>query len=160
MSDEMLVRADGLSQLPGLPPLLRRHALVAMAMNGLSVAAWLKSLSLEEIDEAMLQLRRCQTDQDLFTCWTLFGVMLANGEGMVVPMASNLGQLLRRLFWLLQAEMLYREGLAELDHSTLSLETFELSQLKLLPVRNPGAKDERLQPRLRIVNVPLPGERD
>lgn len=148
---EMLIRPEALAQVPGLPPLITKYSLQAAQDGGLAVGRWLSLLSLDELDTALVLIGEARYSEHDFLPWTLFAVMLANGEGMPVPVEMNLGLLVRKLVWLLQVEMLRREGHVELDLERVSLETFELSQVRTR--RAPG-QAEVPAPRLKVVEVP------
>lgn len=149
---EMLVRPEMLAQISGLPPIIAKYSRLAAEQGGLTVGHWLAQLTLEDPDTALVLIGEARHSEQDFLPWTLFTVLLANGEGMPVPLEMNLGQLVRKLVWLLQVEMLRREGHVELDLDTVSLETFELSQVRAL---RPAHAPDGPTPRIGLRNVPL-----
>lgn len=148
---EILVRPHLLAQIPGIPPVIAKYSLRAAEQGGLTVGRWLADLSLEDLDTSLTLIGEARHSEQELLPWTLFAVMLANGEGMPVPMEQNLGLLVRKLVWLLQVEMLRRDGHVELDLDTVSLETFELSQVK---ARRPAHAPDGPAPRISLRSVP------
>ena len=161
MSTEYLtVRADLLSQLPDVAPLVVRACQVACDRQGLAVGDWLRLLSDTELDEAMVAISQARADEHVLMQWTLFAVLLATGEGMLVPVKSNLTLLLRKVYLLLQLEMAHREGLVDLEHGHLRLETFDPTLVKAVrPRHSPAGAPVPATFGIRVVQVPMPAER-
>lgn len=154
-SDEIFVRADELAAWQPCPALVREAALQASS-GPLTAQAWLRGLSDEQLDEAYAQLVELRRDQTHMAPWGLFAALLATQEGMVVRAGDDLGQLLRRLLWLVQAESLYRQGLVVLPVKGLSLGEFSLEDLKGCVPRHAPSSVASGAPAVRVRVVPVP----
>jgi hypothetical protein len=153
---EILVRPDMLAILPGVAPLITKYAAIAAEQGGLTVGGLLGQLEDYEIDDILARVERDRHDQAAFMPWMLFAIMLANGEGMPVPETYQVSHLVRKLLWLVQVEMLRREGHVELDLNQLSLETFEMSQVRPRAVPAPDGQPANDRPLgLRMQPLPL-----
>ena len=131
MSQEMFVQPAALAQVPSLSPVLRKACLLAVERSGLSVGSFLQGLSDSDIDHLLEYGRLAQTSQEALMGFSLFSIVLANGEGLVVTVQDNLSEFVRRVILLLQAEMLFREGLVVLPHPALTLEHFDIRKLAM-----------------------------
>ncbi len=156
MSFELFIRPDLLAAAPGIPPIVAKYAQVAFDRGGLTVGAWLGLLEDFEIDHCMERIEEDRHDEEAISPWVLFGVMLANGEGMPVTDDCMVSEFVRTLVLLLQVEMMHREGHVELDLTTLSLATFDIQQVRTLAVRGPDGTPAVDQPhQLELRRLPL-----
>lgn len=131
MSSELFVSATHLAQIPTLPAALRRHCQAEVTRPSQPVGAFLRALVEEDIDDLLAYGKQAQQGGAELLGLSLFCVLLANAEGLPVRAEDNLSELARRLMLMLQAQMLYLQGLVELSHDTLSLESFDPKELKL-----------------------------
>ena len=155
MSEELMaVRADVLAQLPDIPVVISHACRMACERGDLTVGDWLGNLSDEDVYLALDHLRRSTASTEALLPWTLFAVLLANGEGMLVPMSSNLSNLVRKLHLLLQLEIAHRDGLVQLGHSTLRLETFDPAHVSMSPAAPAPAGRQSKGFKLRVVQAP------
>lgn len=128
---ELFVSAAQLAKIPELPVVLRQHCLAEATRPSQPVGAFLSGLVEEDLDELLAYGKQAQRGGAPLLNLGLFCVLLANAEGLPVRAEDNLSELVRRLLLMLQAQMLCLQGLVELSHSTLSLEAFDPTALKL-----------------------------
>lgn len=155
MSLEIYVRADALCQCATLPPVILKYARHAVDQGGLTVGAWLCALEDGEIDDCIERIGRDRRDEEALLGWSLFAVMLANGEGLPVTDQTSVADLVRRLCWLLQLEMLRREGMIDVELRQASLESV---QWAAAPETDGAAGEAHLligRQHLRVRTLPL-----
>ncbi len=152
MSQEMFVNAQALASLPSLSPVLVRACHLAHEQGGLTAGQFLQSLSETDIDALLHYARQAQTDSEALMAFSLFTVVLANGEGFCVTVQDNLSVLVRRVILMVQAEMLHREGLLQLQHAAVSLEAFDISKLPL------SDRGRQKFGGVKVIATPIPGK--
>lgn len=150
---ELYVRPELLAALPGVPPVIAKFSLLTAEHGGLTVGRWLSQLAIEDLDTVLMLIGEARYSEAALLPWTLVAVLLANGEGLPVAQEMDLGRLVRKLVWLVQVEMLHRDGHVELDLERVRLETFELSQVRA--TRAPNSPANGPIPLLKIRTVPL-----
>ena len=151
MSTEMFVPPIDLASIPELSPVLKAACTRAHESGQLTIGQFLQSLTETEIDSLLDYARQAQEDKGVLMEIALFTVILANGEGLPVTVDDNLSVFVRTLILMLQAELMYREGLVELVHDRLSLESFDIRKLPLTPtgLKHFGG--------IKLIVAPLPG---
>ncbi len=130
-SVEIFVNAEHAAAMPGTPACFVR-LYERMTRNELVVVGEaLRDFSDEELDELIALASRCMQDPDAVTVLSLMAIRLCANEGLVVRGSDNVSLLARRLLLMVQAEMLHRQGLVELEHARLTMEAFDPTKLKL-----------------------------
>lgn len=152
MSQEMFVNAQALATMPALSPVLVQACHRAHEQGGLTAGQFLQSLSETDIDALLHYARQAQTDSEALMAFSLFTIVLANGEGYCVTVQDNLSLLVRRVILMVQAEMLHREGLLQLRHDAVSMEAFDISKLPLTE------KGRQKFGGVKVIATPVPGK--
>ena len=125
-ASELYVRAEDVAKLSALCPTLRRLA-SHMATTGerLTLGSCLQWIPTGELSCVLEALVNARTSPLSLKALCYCSVLLANNEGLVVRAGDNLGELLTVFGLYLQVEMLERKGLVHLQHSRLTLESFQ-----------------------------------
>jgi hypothetical protein len=134
-------------QLPA--PMMRATALVKDG-GYLTVSRFLREMTSEELGEVLQYGMAARGQRGLQESMTLFCMLLANHEGLVVFSTDPVGEMLGRLIVLVQAEIMVRKGLVELEYSALTLESIDPRNMRMTE------KGKHSFPRMVIKRLPPP----
>ena len=137
----------GAVQLPA--PLMRA---VALVQDGgyLTVSRFLREMTSEELGEVLQHGMAARNQRPLQEGMTMFCMMMANHEGLVVLATDQVSEMLSRLIVLVQAEIMVRKGLVELEYSALTLESIDPRNMRMTE------KGKHSFPRMVIKRIPPP----
>lgn len=118
----------GFAQLPA--PLMRA---VALVQDGgyLTVSRFLREMTREELGEVLHHGMAARTQRPLREGMTMFCMMMANHEGLVVLATDQVSEMVSRFIVLVQAEIMVRKGLVTLEYSALTLESIDMRSVRL-----------------------------
>jgi hypothetical protein len=146
VADEFFVDPNSILDTDASPWLLSAARLAARHPGGFTVGALLAGLGDPPLERLAQAFARFQFHGPTRRELLLLALMLANGEGLPVRSAEQLGTLARRLSLFCHAERQRRAGQVRFDPMQLSLEAMAIRGLRVSPTPPAGSPADRAPP--------------